>query len=65
MSKKKKTHEYCSENAEVSGGNFLISHEEDKTKQREGGKRKDEKKDRKKREVEKSKSTNKDVEVKN
>ena len=29
--KKKKTHEYCSENAEVSGGNFLISHEEDKT----------------------------------
>ena len=27
--KKKKTHEYCSENAEVSGGNFLISYEED------------------------------------
>ena len=35
---KKKTHEYCSENAEVSGGNFLISHEEDKTER--GGKTK-------------------------
>ena len=35
---KKKFHEYCSENAEVSGRNFLISHEEDKAlKQKEGG----------------------------
>ena len=49
MSKrKKKTHEYCSENAEVSGGNFLISREEDKAlKHRKGGKRKDEKKGKK------------------
>ena len=37
--KKKKTHEYCSENAEVSGGNFLISHEEDKTQRGEKTKR--------------------------
>ena len=27
---REKTHEYCSENAEVSGRNFLISYEEDK-----------------------------------
>ena len=27
--RKKKSREYCSENAEVSGGNFLISYEED------------------------------------
>ena len=36
---KKKTHEYCSENAEVSGGNFLISHEEDKKQRGEKTKR--------------------------
>ena len=46
--REKKTHEYCSKNAEVLGGNFLISREEDKAlKQREGGKRKDEKKGKK------------------
>ena len=29
MSKRKKSREYCSENADISGGNFLISYEED------------------------------------
>ena len=40
---KKKSREYCSENAEVSGGNFLISYEEDnaeRERERERGKRK-------------------------
>ena len=39
MSKRKKSREYCSENAEVSGGNFLISYEEDnaeREREREG-----------------------------
>ena len=36
---KKKSREYCSENAEVSGGNFLISYEEDNAeRERERGK---------------------------
>ena len=35
--REKKTHEYCLENAEVSGGNFLISCEEDKALKQRGG----------------------------
>ena len=52
-SKRKKSREYCSENADISGGNFLISYEEDNAeregeRERERGNEKDEKKDRKK-----------------
>ena len=48
---REKTREYCSENAEVSGRNFIISYEEDKAER-----------EREREEVEKSKSTDNDVE---
>ena len=38
--REKKAHEYCSENAEVSGENFLISYEEDKALMQRGAKTK-------------------------
>ena len=52
--RKKKSREYCSENAEVSGGNFLISYEEDnaereREREREGGTKKMKRKIGKKR----------------
>ena len=52
---REKTHEYCSENAEVSGRNFLISYEEDKAERE---------REREREEVEKSKSIDKYVDEK-